>query len=128
MPSQRSRRLLTRLYQDLAELQDNPYPGVAVFTDDANLRELCLVLTPPSGPWKNLGLHFAVELPENWVLSSSSLNLIKVPNVFEFQQPTTPPRVSSSVTTIEHPNLFGSYICCDLLRPIEHLRKGYSGG
>jgi ubiquitin-protein ligase len=83
MSSQSSRRLLTRLRQDLAELQDNPYPGVAVFTDDANLRELCLVLTPPSGPWKNLALHFAVELPENWV-PSSSLNLIKAPNVFGF--------------------------------------------
>lgn len=83
MSSQSSRRLLTRLRQDLAELQDNPYPGVAVFTDDANLRELCLVLTPPSGPWKNLALHFAVELPENWV-PPSSLNLIKVLNVFGF--------------------------------------------
>lgn len=81
MSSQPSRRLLTRLYQDLAELHDNPYPGVAVFTDDANLRKLCLVLTPPSGPWKNLGLHFAVELPENWVPSFSSLNLIKALNV-----------------------------------------------
>ncbi|KIM40863.1 hypothetical protein M413DRAFT_445649 [Hebeloma cylindrosporum] len=108
MSSPWSRRLLTRLHQDLAELQDNPYPGVAVFTDDANLRKLCLVLTPPGGPWKDLALHFAVELPDNW--------------------PSAPPRVSSSVENIKHPNLFGSYICCDLLRPIEMLERGYSGG
>lgn len=67
MSTQSSRRLLTRLRHDLAELQDSPYPGVAVFTDDANFRKLCLVLTPPSGPWKGLALHFNVNLPEDWV-------------------------------------------------------------
>ncbi|KAF8965124.1 hypothetical protein BDZ97DRAFT_1659465 [Flammula alnicola] len=102
-----NRRLLARLYQDLAELQDNPYPGVAVFTDDANLRKLCLVLTP-SGPWKDLALHFDVELPDNW--------------------PTVPPKVATSVDGIKHPNLYGNYICCDLLKPLEHLQRGYTGG
>ena len=67
MSSQSSRRLLSRLSQDFAELRDDPYPGVAVFADDANLRKLCLVLTPPSGPWKDLALHFDVELPDDWV-------------------------------------------------------------
>lgn len=60
-------RLLSRLYQDLVELQANPYPGVAVFTDDADFRRICLVLTPPSGPWTGLSLHFDVMLPDNWV-------------------------------------------------------------
>ncbi|KAJ7929226.1 hypothetical protein B0H13DRAFT_2247979 [Mycena leptocephala] len=69
--------LLSRLYQDLAELHASPYPGVAVFTNDADVRQFCLVLTPPSGPWKNLSLHFDVVLPENW--------------------PVSPPKVSSSV-------------------------------
>lgn len=63
------RPLLSRLYRDLAELQENPYPGVQVFNDDANVREFCLVLTPPSGPWKDLALHFDVHLPESWVCS-----------------------------------------------------------
>ena len=67
MSSQSSRRLLSRLSQDFAELRDDPYPGVVVFADDANLRKLCLVLTPPSGPWKDLALHFDVELPDDWV-------------------------------------------------------------
>lgn len=69
--SQKSHRLLSRLYKDLNELQNNPYPGVAVFTDDADLRKLCLVLTPPSGPWKDMSLHFDVCLPEGWVCFSS---------------------------------------------------------
>jgi len=68
MAHQISHRLLSRLANDLAELRDTPYPGVAVFTDDADLRKLCLVLTPPSGPWKDLSLHFDVNLPEEWVI------------------------------------------------------------
>ncbi|KDR82906.1 hypothetical protein GALMADRAFT_858233 [Galerina marginata CBS 339.88] len=92
---------------DLGELQDNPYPGVAVFTDDANFRKLCLVLTPPSGPWTDLALHFDVVLPENW--------------------PKSPPSVASSVN-IEHPNLYGSYICCDLLKPEGSGGPNYTGG
>ncbi|KAF5317532.1 hypothetical protein D9619_013226 [Psilocybe cf. subviscida] len=105
-----SHQLLSRLYKDLSELQENPYPGVAVFTDDANLRKLCLVLTPPGGPWTGLALHFDVELGEDW--------------------PTSPPRVSSSVPGISHPNLYGSWICCDLLKPIAWVshENGYTGG
>ncbi|KAJ7459932.1 hypothetical protein FB451DRAFT_1272049 [Mycena latifolia] len=100
--------LLSRLYQDLAELHSTPYPGVAIFTDDANVRKFCLVLTPPSGPWKNLSLHFDVTLPENW--------------------PISPPAVSCSVNGIDHPNLFGSYICCDLLKQDIYRSDGYMGG
>ncbi|KAJ6559103.1 hypothetical protein DFH09DRAFT_519515 [Mycena vulgaris] len=100
--------LLSRLYQDLAELHDSPYPGVVIFTNDANVRKFCLVLTPPSGPWKNLSLHFDVYLPENW--------------------PVSPPSVSSSLNGIDHPNLFGSYICCDLLKEHIYRSEGYMGG
>ncbi|KAJ6585072.1 hypothetical protein B0H19DRAFT_1108029 [Mycena capillaripes] len=102
--------LFSRLYKDLAELHESPYPGVAIFTDDANIREFCLVLTPPSGPWKNLSLHFDVLLPDNW--------------------PASPPQVSNSVGGIDHPNLFGDYICCDLLKERHEIypTTGYSGG
>ncbi|KAF5382525.1 hypothetical protein D9615_002898 [Tricholomella constricta] len=106
--SQLSRPLLARLHKDLVELVDSPYPGVAVFTDDADIRKLCLVLTPPCGPWKGLSLHFDVELPHNW--------------------PAAPPSIRSSVEHIEHPNLFGSYICCDLLKGQDELESGYTGG
>lgn len=103
-------RLLVRLHRDLKELLDQPYPGVAVFTDDADIRKFCLVLTPPSGPWTGLSLHFDVVLPDDW--------------------PASPPSVKSSVDGIDHPNLFGSYICCDLLKPLGeiYLGDGYTGG
>ncbi|KAJ7459934.1 hypothetical protein FB451DRAFT_1182208 [Mycena latifolia] len=103
-----SSSLLSRLYHDLDELHSTPYPGVAIFTDDANVRKFCLVLTPPSGPWKNLSLHFDVTLPENW--------------------PISPPSVVSSVHGIKHPNLFGTYICCDLLSEDIARTGGYMGG
>ncbi|KAJ7259533.1 hypothetical protein B0H12DRAFT_1182143 [Mycena haematopus] len=103
--------LLSRLYKDLAELHESPYPGVAVFIDDANVRKFCLVLTPPSGPWKNLSLHFDVVLPDDW--------------------PILPPKISCSVDGVDHPNLFGSYICCDLLKTKAEIYQGgdgYTGG
>lgn len=104
-----SRRLLSRLHRDLQELQDHRYPGVTVFTDDANLREFCLVLIPPCGPFKDIALHFEVVLPDNW--------------------PTSPPNVKSSISGIDHPNLFGNYICCDLLKHWAVRGTGnYSGG
>ncbi|KAF5385632.1 hypothetical protein D9757_005539 [Collybiopsis confluens] len=105
-----SRKLLSRLYGDLAELRDAPYPGVSIFVNDVDVRKLCLVLTPPSGPWKDLSLHFDVQIPESW--------------------PASPPRIKSSVWGIDHPNLFDSYICCDLLKQREEIyfSYGYDGG
>ncbi|KAK0221925.1 hypothetical protein IW262DRAFT_1493652 [Armillaria fumosa] len=72
------------------------------------MRQLCLILTPPSGPWKDLSLHFDVELPHDW--------------------PTSPPSIKSSVNGIQHPNLYSSFICCDLLRKDSYNRDGYTGG
>ncbi|KAK0187899.1 hypothetical protein F5146DRAFT_733465 [Armillaria mellea] len=103
-----NRQLLARLQHDLAELYDTPYPGVAFFTDNANMRQLCLILTPPSGPWKDLSLHFDVELPHDW--------------------PTSPPSIKTSVNGIQHPNLYSSFICCDLLKKNSYRGDGYTGG
>ncbi|PBK97781.1 hypothetical protein ARMGADRAFT_652295 [Armillaria gallica] len=102
-----NRQLLARLQHDLTELYDTPYPGVAFFTDDANMRQLCLILTPPSGPWKDLSLHFDVELPDDW--------------------PSSPPSIETSVNGIQHPNLYSSSICCDLLKK-DSYGDGYTGG
>ncbi|KAG5645990.1 hypothetical protein DXG03_004591 [Asterophora parasitica] len=102
------RALLSRLHHDLAELLESPYPGVTVFIDDANIQKLCLILTPPSGPWKDLALHFDVELPHHW--------------------PSSPPMIYSSVAGIWHPNLIGNWICCDLLKEQDELELGYTGG
>ncbi|KAG6831734.1 hypothetical protein H0H87_004003 [Tephrocybe sp. NHM501043] len=102
------RALLSRLHHDLAELHQSPYPGVDVYNDEANVQKLCLVLTPPSGPWKDLALHFDVELPDHW--------------------PASPPMIYSSVAGIAHPNLHENWICCDLLKEQDELEIGYTGG
>ncbi|KAK0201816.1 hypothetical protein DFS33DRAFT_1375331 [Desarmillaria ectypa] len=90
-----NRQLLSRLQHDLAELYDAPYPDVAFFTDDANMRQL-------------ISLHFDVELPLDW--------------------PTSPPRIKSSMNGIQHPNLYSSFICCDILRNDSYREDGYTGG
>ena len=59
--------LLARLRLDLEELCSSPYPGVEVIPNERDLRRMCLLLSPPAGPWKGLRLHFDVELPSNWV-------------------------------------------------------------
>ena len=59
--------LLARLRLDLEELYSSPYPGVEVIPNERDLRKMCLLLSPPAGPWKGLRLHFDVELPSNWV-------------------------------------------------------------
>jgi len=66
----------------------------------------CLHLCPGSGPYKGLRLHFDVQLPDIW--------------------PARPPKVRSSVS-INHPNVFGSWICCDLLE-VHQPAAGYTGG
>ncbi|TFK75490.1 hypothetical protein BDN72DRAFT_954690 [Pluteus cervinus] len=99
---------LARLYRDLNELKDSPYEGIQIFTDDANILKFCLVLTPLSGPWEDLSLHFDVKIPERW--------------------PAAPPKIKCSTPGITHPNLFGSYICCDILKELNFSEQGYLGG
>lgn len=36
--------------------------------------------------------------------------------------------IFSSVHGIKHPNLFGNWICCDLLKEQDELESGYTGG
>ena len=88
--------LLARLHKDLSELTENPYPGIKLHQQYArNLLKFCLHLSPSSGPFAGLRIHFDMELPQNW--------------------PHSPPVIRSS-TRLEHPNIYSSYICCDLLR------------
>jgi ubiquitin-protein ligase len=96
--------LLYRLHKDLSELRDHPYPGISLHHHSAtDLHTFCLHLNPHSGPFAGLSLHFEVRLPEQW--------------------PQIPPKISSS-TQLEHPNIFGGYVCCDLLK-LESKKAGY---
>lgn len=66
---------LHRLYQDLTEIRRNAHPGIQVFVDDANILEFCLVLTPQSGTFEGLALHFDVNIPDDWVSGGVQMNV-----------------------------------------------------
>jgi len=115
---ERPQSLLKRLVKDVEEIKSNPYPGIEIFPHDENYTKLCLVLTPQSGPFTGLRLHFMMEIPSDW--------------------PNSPPEVAINAH-IDHPNVFGgwglgnggAYICCDLLKShnYEHIPgSSYKGG
>lgn len=56
-----------RLRRDLRDIELNVDPGIRVHVASNDMRRLCLHLTPESGPWQSLTVHFNVELPTNWV-------------------------------------------------------------
>ncbi|EPS39949.1 hypothetical protein H072_6426 [Dactylellina haptotyla CBS 200.50] len=98
---------LHRLQHDISEFLEQPYPGIELFPHDENYETICLHLTPQSGPMVGLRLHFEFELPEDW--------------------PMRPPRVRCSYPDgLPHPNVFGEFICCDLLNHDDR-SKGFTG-
>jgi len=105
--SSHTRSRLARLTLDFSELLSSPYDGVSIHVDDADMSRFCLHLCPESGPYKGLRLHFDVQLPDTW--------------------PSRPPKVQSSAS-VDHPNVYGSWICCDLLKEFYELPAGYTGG
>ena len=62
-----STHLLQRLHRDLWDLYTSPDDWFRVHPSEANIRNLCLILFPNSGPFQGLSLHFNAELPLNWV-------------------------------------------------------------
>ncbi|KAF3939956.1 hypothetical protein ABW19_dt0208502 [Dactylella cylindrospora] len=107
IPQRAASLRLHRLKNDIAEFRDEPYPGVEIFVQDDSYDKICLHLIPQSGPLVGLRLHFDFELPHDW--------------------PQQPPKVRCSFPSgLPHPNVFGDYICCDLLN-IYADQRGYNG-
>jgi len=56
--------LRKRLLNDLAELQENPYPGIELHVNDTNaLDHACLVLTVPERSNIHLTIFFHARYP-----------------------------------------------------------------
>lgn len=89
-----------RLLQDIAELQSDPYPNIGLSLQD-DLQEACLVLTP-SG---KAPLHLTVLFGEEY--------------------PLVAPKVTIQ-SQIEHPNVFGDYICASILNTTEGYTPAYT--
>ena len=80
-----------RLLTDIKELTKNPYPNIKLHVHDDDLRTLCLILTPES----YRPLHLTIACDTGY--------------------PTKAPAIRMD-STVAHPNVFGSFICADILK------------
>ncbi|EJD41336.1 hypothetical protein AURDEDRAFT_153238 [Auricularia subglabra TFB-10046 SS5] len=107
----RAAHLRARVLVDLAELREQTLPGFSVHFDDADTSRICLVVEPVEGHLAGLKLHFEVELPPDF--------------------PLVPLKVKNS-TKLDHPNVFGDWICLDILKTEEEMQwyrtADYTGG
>ncbi|KAK0743034.1 hypothetical protein B0T18DRAFT_391891 [Schizothecium vesticola] len=93
--------LRKRLLSDIAELQTKPYPNIRLHTNDSDVTQACLVLTPPrSGP-----LHLRVRFPHDYPLRAPTVEID---------------------TDIVHPNIYGTYICASILNTSEGYTPAYT--
>ncbi|EFJ36595.1 hypothetical protein SELMODRAFT_404748 [Selaginella moellendorffii] len=94
-----------RLHRDLKDLAKEPLKGIDVVVDEQDMQRMCLVLSPLCGPYQGLKLHLDVKIPAKY--------------------PTDPPKVTIQ-TPVPHPNVIGSWICCDILN--HQFFGGYTPG
>ncbi|KZV89483.1 hypothetical protein EXIGLDRAFT_678010 [Exidia glandulosa HHB12029] len=110
-PAVRAAHCRARALVDLAELREQQLPGFSIHFDDADTTKICLIVEPVEGHLAGLKLHFDVELPAEF--------------------PLLPVKVRNS-TTLQHPNVFGNWICLDILKTeqeMEYYRRAeYTGG
>ncbi|KAJ3375215.1 hypothetical protein HDU92_000768, partial [Lobulomyces angularis] len=101
---------IKRLFKDLKDLaqSDDALPGITVFPNLENMRKICLILTPVTGPFVGYRLHFKVHIPLDY--------------------PTAPPTVEVDIY-LNHPNVYGDWICCSILRDeVEKFEDGFISG
>jgi len=89
-----------RLLQDIAELQSDPYPNIGLFLQD-DLQQACLVLSP-SG---KAPLHLTINFGKHY--------------------PFVAPQITIQ-SQIEHPNVYGDYICASILNTTEGYTPAYT--
>ena len=93
--------LRRRLFQDIAELQDKPYPNIKLIPYDSDITRACLVLTPNGGA----PLHLSARFPGDYPLKPPSL---------------------TCQTRVSHPNVLGDYICASILNTEEGYTPAYT--
>ncbi|KAJ4360386.1 uncharacterized protein N0V89_000948 [Didymosphaeria variabile] len=93
--------LRRRLLADIAEVQQDPYPGVHLYLDDQDITRACLVLTPQ----EQKPLHLEINFPTNYPICA--------PNV-------------TIQSHVDHPNIFDNYICATILNTDEGWTPAYT--
>ena len=97
MPGSLRRRLLN----DIAEIEQDPYPNVHLRFDDGNIQKACLILTPEMYD----PLHLTMEFPLDYPLPAPTVTI---------------------QSTVMHPNVFGDYICASILNTTEGWTPAYT--
>lgn len=90
-----------RLLNDIAEIQQNPYPNVHLHVDEQDFHKACLILsTEPYGP-----LHLFIEFCNGYPLNAPTVTI---------------------QSDIVHPNIYGDYICASILNTTEGWTPAYT--
>ncbi|CAG8464857.1 4861_t:CDS:1 [Acaulospora colombiana] len=106
-----SQARLPRLRRELVELHNESMKGIDVILHE-DITSMCLILTPLQGPFNGLRLHLSVCIPEEY--------------------PRLAPQITIQ-TPVQHPNVFGNFICADILQAHGdetqfRSSRGYNGG
>lgn len=96
---------LRRLQRDLRTLERDPLPFCAAAPAETNLLEWSATFVARDGKWAGIPVHVHLRFPESY--------------------PNNPPTVEMITRGFEHPNVFGGFICLDMLR--HHADRPYRG-
>ena len=87
---------MLRLQREIVKLEKEPLEGIQYHFINNNMKRTCLILTAQSSSFRGLRLHLQIHI------------LVGYPQAL--------PGVTIQ-TIVDHPNVLGSYICCDILKP-----------
>ncbi|KAH7066985.1 hypothetical protein BKA63DRAFT_537376 [Paraphoma chrysanthemicola] len=90
-----------RLLSDIQEIQQDPYPNVHLHFEDADIRKACLIITAED----NDPLHLSIEFHNDYPLSAPTVKI---------------------QSRVQHPNVFGDYICATMLNTEEGWTPAYT--
>lgn len=109
-------KAIVRILRDLKEVREDPMEMIKVLPLENDIFTWHISLAPPLPnktdmfhPYRGLQFHMVLQFPEDY--------------------PHSPPKLNIS-TDLEHPNVFGSYICLDMLqgRVEANFTSSYRGG
>jgi len=91
-------RAIKRLQRDLKEWNElcHELPSIHGLPLDNNIFEWHCNILPQNGPLKGIFIHFIINFPKDY--------------------PKNPPKIKIC-HYVHHPNIFGSYLCLDMIKP-----------
>eukprot|EP00195_Chlamydomonas_chlamydogama_P007282 CAMPEP_0202900428 /NCGR_PEP_ID=MMETSP1392-20130828/11607_1 /ASSEMBLY_ACC=CAM_ASM_000868 /TAXON_ID=225041 /ORGANISM="Chlamydomonas chlamydogama, Strain SAG 11-48b" /LENGTH=394 /DNA_ID=CAMNT_0049586811 /DNA_START=252 /DNA_END=1432 /DNA_ORIENTATION=+ len=100
-------RALKRLQHDMKELQECPVEYVTASPIKDDILKWSATMVAAEGRWQGLPVHMHIKFPDNY--------------------PDNPPEVVMVSTQLNHPNVFGSWICLDMIKEPMYYSKPYTG-